>query len=40
MKNTRDINTILAKGKIIEKVNLSNNYHKIKIKAPQIAKVF
>ncbi|MEA3313271.1 MAG: dihydroorotate dehydrogenase electron transfer subunit [Caldisericota bacterium] len=36
MENPRDINSILTKGKIIEQVNLSNNYHKIKIKAPQI----
>ena len=38
MENPRDINSILTKGKIIEQVNLNNNYHKIKIKAPQIAK--
>lgn len=36
MENPRDINSILNKGKIIEQVNLNNNYHKIKIKAPQI----
>jgi len=37
VENPIDINTILTKGKIIEQVNLNNNYHKIKIKAPQIA---
>lgn len=37
MENPRDTNTILTKGEIIEQVNLSNNYYKIKIKAPQIA---
>ena len=38
MENLRDINTILTKGKIIEQINLNNNYYRIKIKAPQIAK--
>ena len=29
---------MLTKGKIIKQVNLNNNYYRIKIKAPQIAK--
>jgi len=37
VENPRDINSILTKGKIIEQVNLNNNYYKIKIKAPQIS---
>jgi len=37
VKNPRDINSILTKGKIIEQVNLDNYYHKVKIKVPQIA---
>lgn len=37
MENPRGINPILTKGKIIEQINLNNNYYRIKIKAPQIA---
>lgn len=36
MDNLGDISTILTKGKIVEQINLNNNYHKIKIEAPQI----
>jgi len=37
VENPRGINPILTKGKIIEQINLNNNYYRIKIKAPQIA---
>ncbi|MBA7568614.1 hypothetical protein ES708_10346 [subsurface metagenome] len=33
-------NSILVRGKIIEQFSLGNDYYKIKIYAPQIAKVF
>jgi len=38
MKKLKKGNSVLTKGKIIEQVNLNNNYYRIKIKAPQIAK--
>jgi len=37
MQKLKNRNSILTKGKIIKQVNLNNYYHKIKIKAPQIA---
>jgi len=38
MQKLKNRNSILTKGKIIEQINLNNNYYKIKIEAPQIAK--
>jgi len=38
MQKLKNRNSILTKGKIIEQINLDNNYYRIKIKAPQIAK--
>jgi len=38
MKKSKNKNSVLAKGKILEQINLNNNYYKIKIEAPQIAK--
>jgi len=37
VENLRKVNSIPTKGKIIKQINLSNNYYKIRIKAPQIA---
>jgi len=34
--NLGDISIILTKGKIVEQIDLNNNYHKVKIEAPQI----
>lgn len=38
MQKLNNRNSVLTKGKIIEQINLNNNYYKIKIEAPQIAK--
>lgn len=38
MQKLKNRNLILTKGKIVEQINLNNNYYRIKIKAPQIAK--
>lgn len=37
MKKPINKNSILTKGKVIEQINLNNDYYKMKIKAPQIA---
>ena len=38
MEKSKKINSVITKGKILEQINLDNNYYRIKIEAPQIAK--
>ena len=37
MQKLKNKKSVLTKGKIIEQINLNNNYYRIKIEAPQIA---